>query len=290
MASVNLKKHTIKSAKRILRHNDKESRMGDNHTNPHIDKSKTKKNLSAPPKGWTESTYDLEDKYARFDERLAQLDAAPNAKRKRKDRPVLLSLHIPCPAAVQDKKKWFGMVVNHMMDEFGEENFISGEVHVDEVHDYLDPKTKEVRTSLESMHIDVIPEKDGILDCKSVYTRDLPTRLNDWIEDMTLSQFGVHFLTGERTVGDDVETVKTASTKALIEERQAVAEEKSLIFKTLKIADDMLKEENALFKTMTGAQKSALKEAAFAQAARREKVKKQVDSCNEQYDTGFEYL
>ena len=47
--------------------------------------------------------------------------------------------------------------------EFGEKNIINAYLHVDEIHDYIDTATMQVRTSLAHIHCFVIPEVEGKL-------------------------------------------------------------------------------------------------------------------------------
>ena len=195
-------------AKSSLRHNDKEERMKPSvqHSNPHLDKSKTKFNQSYYGRSYKEVCY-------LYDKRIMELDATTNTN-KRSDRVTMLGLEIPRPPELTDKKKqeeWFRRVCDILVEHSGAENVLEAYWHVDEVHDYIDPSDKQVHTSVEHIHFDVIPVVDGKLNCKSFTSRKNIKIMNNEIEKMTQNEFGCRFHTGKGKRPGTVEDLKIAS-------------------------------------------------------------------------------
>lgn len=220
MSSVNWQKQRRGEAKAKIRHDDKHERKEAKHTNPDIDVSRTGDNLEWKPSGF-KGRYDYASKCARLDKRIAELDANPARKRRRKDRPELVSANVPCPAAVTDKDAWAKKVLSILVaNTGGMPNFVSAVFHKDEVHEYLDAKTGEPRMSLEHLTYKFVPGYNGILDAKSMIDRDLMHRVNDEIELMTQREFGCKFMTGEKKKGGPVEELKCGSVQKLIEENE----------------------------------------------------------------------
>ena len=224
MASVNWEKHTSATdVKALLRHDDKELRaQTKEHSNKHIDKSKTAQNYSIFGRSYTE-------RCQMYDTAIADAEAHSMCKGKprklRSTAVTCLTLETPAPAELPEERQreWFTRVHEIMCDTFGAENVIDTDVHLDEVHDYTEPESKERRTSRVHAHTAVIPRTpDGRLCCKDIYTRSAPTRLNQRIEDMTQAEFGVRFMTGEKVKSSkSVEQLKLDSAKAEFELEQA---------------------------------------------------------------------
>ena len=223
MASVNYSNGKHKgatAAKAQFRHSAEDERSKNNHSNKQIDKTKTKDNFSL--KGMSYS-----DLSGTYDERIKVLDENTN-KNKRKDRVTLFSLNIPAPENLseQDLKEWFAKVGGILEDQYGSINFLDMPVHVDEIHEYVNPKTKEVESSRAHGHAYLIPERDGQLNGKWFSSRANMNKLNRAIHEMSERDFGVPFMTGKGTKSTSkVEELKAASRKAeieLLEEKQEV--------------------------------------------------------------------
>lgn len=207
-------------AKSIMRHNDKEERVKPEckHANPHLDKSKSHLNLAYKNVSYAEAK-------AIYDKRILELDATTNTN-KRSDRVTMFGLEVPRPPKLEPQhyQRWFNRVCNLVEDWVGSDNFIEGYFHVDEVHDYYDPKEKVWRTSVEHAHLTVIPEMDGKLNGKSFSSKARMTALNNEIEKMTMKEFGVHFKTGKGKRGQLVEEMKQETADAMKRMGQQLAQ------------------------------------------------------------------
>ena len=198
-------------AKSIMRHNDKEERVKPEceHANPHLDKSKTHLNLAYKNVSYAEAKLI-------YDKRLLELDATTNTNTRR-NRVTMMGLEIPRPPKLEPQhyQRWFNRVCNLVEDWVGSDNFIEGYFHMDEVHDYYDPKEERWRTSVEHAHLMVIPEMDGSLNGKAFSSRARMIAINNEIEKMTMQEFGVHFKTGKGKRGQTVEEMKQESAEAM---------------------------------------------------------------------------
>lgn len=207
-------------AKAIMRHNDKEERVKPEceHANPHLDKSKSHLNLAYKNVSYAEAK-------EIYDKRILELDATTNTN-KRSDRVTMFGLEIPRPPKLEPQhyQRWFNRVCNLVEDWVGSDNFIEGYFHVDEVHDYYDPKEKIWRTSVEHAHLTVIPEMDGKLNGKAFSSKARMTALNNEIEKMTTKEFGVHFKTGKGKRGQLVEEMKQETAEAMKRMGQQLAQ------------------------------------------------------------------
>lgn len=201
-------------AKATLRHNDKEKRREPDvdHANPHLNKSLTYQNRAYYGRSYKEAC-------DRYDKRIHELDSTTNDN-TRKDRVTMVGLEVPRPPEMtnrRDQEKWFRRVCDIMTELYGSENVIEGYFHADEIHDYYDPAEGKVKTSVEHIHFDVIPEVDGKLNAKAFCARKNITKINNIIERMTFSEFGCHFHTGTGKRGKEVEQLKMESVVAALE-------------------------------------------------------------------------
>lgn len=216
MASVNwLKIKGAAAAKAMMRHSDSEERLKHEHSNKQLDKTKTALNYH-----FYAGSY--EDACRKYDARIEQLDSTTN-KNKRKDRVTLYSLEVPLPAEISsagDERRFFTLVGRMMKKRYGEDNFIQGYVHKDEIHDYVDPTSKEIHTSRVHGHFFFVPELEGQLNGKAFSSKARMQELNSSIDKMCMAEFGCHFMTGEKTKGTSVESLKARSASAL-KEREA---------------------------------------------------------------------
>ena len=115
-------------AKAFFLHDEKEQRLLHEHTNEHIDKSKTHLNTSA---------YGLsyEEICEKYDKRIAELDATTNTN-IRKDRVTMQCIEIPVPEGLPHEKhqEFFDNVKDILCEMYGEENLIEAMYHRDEEH------------------------------------------------------------------------------------------------------------------------------------------------------------
>lgn len=209
MASVDWSEHlhSAGDAKAMFRHCAEDSRMEQNHSNKDIRKDLTYMNLHFGDM----ASYDRA--CSAFDARMEELERSPKRNR-RKDRVRCLGLCVHAPEGMDDvtSADWFMEVYQIFEDWFGADNMIGGAVHFDEIHDYRDARTKKLVTSRAHMHVYVVPEKDGKLNCNKVSSEDNIRKMNYTLDAMTKSKFkGFHFLTGEKYKGKSVEELKRES-------------------------------------------------------------------------------
>lgn len=241
MASVNwMKMKSASEAKAVMRHCDADERLKHEHSNKQIDKSKTGQNYV-----YFRGSYS--DMCAKYDDRIKQLDSTTNRNR-RKDRVTLFSLEVPLPDGIKskaDEQRFFKLVGQMMSERYGNDNLINGYVHCDEIHDYVDSRTGDARTSRVHAHFFFVPEVDGQLNGKAFSSKARMTELNTAIDRMCSAEFGCHFMTGEKTKGTTVEHLKAMSASALVQrEAELMTKEAGLNAReaALKAQEDALKQ------------------------------------------------
>lgn len=243
MASVNWQKMTKQAAGAMKRHNGKKERVEGNHTNKHIDKSKSHLNIYI-------GADDYNEMYKAMLKRVDEVDKLypPLKKLKADERIICESLEYKCPQAIYDlgydsAVKFFNDVHKMFIDFFGAENVHGSCVHFDEVHDYVDPKTNHTYTSLPHAHSLVScyveweedikkggkktgekRERKGI-NGKNFEKRDRYNKLNKKIDDYCLKEFGIHFMTGEQAQKKTVELLKSESELAAANLKVQAAQE-----------------------------------------------------------------
>ena len=231
------------SAKAYLRHDKRES---EEHANQQIDKSRSHLN-------W--SVYGLSYKQAceKYDKRIKELDSSTNTN-KRKDRVTMFALVVPCPVGIpeNDQKRWFRRVTDILIEQYGENNLIDADVHVDEVHSYTDANTKQQRTSLIHAHFNFVPEHEGKLNGKWFSNKRNINMVNQTIQQMSIREFGVQFMDGSKKKSKDtVETLKNKSLQAqndklqeqVIKARERLSEAQKT-YSQYKQANNQLKADN----------------------------------------------
>lgn len=248
MASVNWQKlKTATEVKAIMRHNEREKRQQTGeHSNLDIDRNRTRLNFSVVGHSYAERCKMYDD---------AIKDAAQHSKKKlRADAVTCLALCTTMPDGLTDAQahSWFTRVHDIMCAQFGGDNVIDTDVHMDEIHQYFDPDKDAIVMSRPHAHTAVIPRtSDGRLCCKEVSARTAMIALNLAIEEMTQREYGIHFMTGERKKGKSVERCKAESVVAAQEEEQrAINHRHELIEKNAELSkrnaalSDELKKQN----------------------------------------------
>lgn len=217
------KYHTATEAKAHMRHDDitPKARKIAAKNNPQIDV--TKSHLNKSLLGLT-----YEQMCEKYDNRISELDATTN-KNKRKDRVTLQNIEVPVPAGLDRKKynKWFIRVAEIMCQLYGYRNFIDGQIHYDEEHEYVHAETKELVTSRVHSHFSIVPEVNGQLNCKKMSGRANMKKLNNEIEKMTQTEFGCNFMTGEKKKSrQTVDELKNKSNRLALEQREKNCEKR----------------------------------------------------------------
>lgn len=177
--------------------------------------------------------------WGRYKARIDEIDASALNTNKRKDRVTMLSLEIPVPDALsgeenaERRKQWFKGVALIIAKKYGAKNIVQCAIHEDEVHAYIDAETHEERVSREHMHISIIPERDGQLNCKWASKRSNIVQVNKAVDDYTRAEFGEEFHTGARkrsaaTVNELKAESARLEAEAEAKRRQAAAERAEL--------------------------------------------------------------
>lgn len=209
------KYHGSGEAKAHMRHDDKQLRENTKeHQNKHIDKSKTCYNYSILGLSYKEKC----DKY---DKRIQGIDDNPenDYRTRRKTRVTMQSMlvYLPKELPKMQQQNWFKDVSNILVNAFGDDNFIDGDIHVDEQHKYYNKKTKRIEMSRIHGHFKYIPEIDGRLNGKIFSCRSNIININNQIEEMTMTKYNCHYMDGTGKQGEDetVEELKGESIEEL---------------------------------------------------------------------------
>lgn len=222
MASANWEKASVGKVKKMRKHFDDRVRGKTEHTNKNIDPAKTPNNVTFG------GNFDTITK--RLENRVKELDAACPPIRMRKDRVTALLIELSIPAAIssQGKAKDFcADVLCILADQIGKENVAGAFMHVDEVHTYIDPETRDPRDSLEHLHIVAVPDAGGRVNGKEAVTRTAMRRLNNAIEKICNKKYGCKFMTGKEAKGKSVEQLKAESALAESIAKRQQEEEKA---------------------------------------------------------------
>lgn len=213
MASVDIQKHCSGSIGNIVGvHIYREKDDGHTHSNESINSKLTEQNFSMMGLTKDEVIKKVNDLKKKYDEKIPP-------KRVKKDRKTYYTLNVPCPASIPKDKRddFFVRAYEELNKVFGGQ-FIDGVVHKDEVHSYIDPKTKEERQSLEHMHIIGVPFDDEKgLNMKAVITREKLTEMNKAMVDLCKDEFSLEWNIGTGKSKLEVEELKANSLKAEVD-------------------------------------------------------------------------
>lgn len=226
MASCKFEKgkyHTATEAKAHFRHDDIsiESRRIAAKGNPNIDVTKSHLNRSLCGLTYREMC-------EKYDKRIAYLDATTNTN-KRKDRVTVQNIEVPVPAELDKNlyNKWFVKVAQILCSMYGSENFIDGQIHYDEEHEYISVETGELTVSRVHAHFSLVPEQNGVLNCKKMSGRANMRKLNSAVDNMTKALFGCSFMTGEKTKSrQTVDELKNKSNRLALQQREQKCEQR----------------------------------------------------------------
>jgi hypothetical protein len=193
MASVDWEKiKSVSDLKALIRHNDKELREENEHSNENIDKSLT----------WRNHQFcNFDECLKRFSDRIDYLDRQPKAN-KRKDRVLVFALEAPVPLGFdnltpEQQNAWYSMALGYMCElAGGEANVVGWWIHEDEVHEYKDAETGENKVSRKHIHFMFVPEIDGKLNGKKAYSKPNLLFINNALDELS-KNYGLSFLKGE---------------------------------------------------------------------------------------------
>ena len=229
MASTHLEKIGIRKLKIVKtlhmdRHGDENDNR--NHSNENINSELSPGNFYVGCNSYAEAVDNAE-------KRLKEVDAVLPPKRLKKDRVEALMVNIPCPEEVTEQgrtKEFFNKVNDCMKEYFGEKNWHGMEIHVDEVHQYYDPKLHKECTSLVHAHGVATPFVEGKgVNCKAFMTKANLARATKVVDDMCLREFGVSFRTYRDPQHKSVEELKSETNIARNELQRVVDTQNKMI-------------------------------------------------------------
>lgn len=225
MASVDWLKATTQKAGAMIKHNGKEERIKNNHSNTDIDTSKSHLNF-----------YIGADDYAPMLEkvkaRIKEVDELYPPKRNLgAKRITCIMLETPVPQAIEEQgrvKEFLEETHKVIEDFFGAENVGGTVCHFDEQHKYPNKDCKEQKSLIhahtlccayaewtekkknkETNEVTTV-ERKGI-NGKNCETLARLHALNDKMQKMCLDKFGISFNTGETPQRKSVERLKNES-------------------------------------------------------------------------------
>lgn len=217
MAGIELVKTTVSSVAHQTAHYDEEKRASSstNHKNKHINKELSHLNycIGDGVTRWR----DIMDK-AR--ETVKKIDKEKPPIRKKKDRKTMGVYDIWCPNDIKDDRAFFNRVYEEI-DKAYPNSLVGMQVHVDEQHEYIDPRKKEVRMSMRHAHSFQIPN-DPVkgINAKTFFNRAWYRKMNEICQEVA-KEFGSKYHTGEGHIeyyeGRTQEQLKVESAKAAIE-------------------------------------------------------------------------
>jgi hypothetical protein len=237
--------HGSIEAKNSMMHDTKDTRLIHGHSNPDIDLAKTPNNMS-----YRGLTY--KEKCARYDELMGKV----RIKRKSSGKNTNVTLQkmvVAIPADMQHGKDydpaqvqaWANDVGKLLEEDYGE-LLIDIDVHVDEIHKYLDinkPKDDPNRMGWSRIHLhvavvpavtEVVTDREGnpvlsddgtpktelVLNSYKFSQKKSIIRLNNRIQEMTRAKYSMDFMTGsgKGKKHHKVEDLKRWTAKAMLEE------------------------------------------------------------------------
>lgn len=228
MSSVNFKKCHANSGEaaamiaHAARHDNKENV---NYRNQDINQELTKNNsiiINESNAGIDEfcELKSSSEIYQDLKQLVAEIDKKMPPRRLRVDRVDIISYTVAAPDALkrEDEDKFFAIVHDEIAKcSGGHQHVTAAFIHRDEIHDYIDPVTKEAKISRPHMHMCGVPFVCNIgINGKKFETRERMRRLNRAIDTRCKRELQVQFLTGEvlqaknRSVEDMKLVTKTA--------------------------------------------------------------------------------
>lgn len=221
MASVNVAKYTIGEARALCVHFDDEKRQTLKHENPHIDAEKTPENEWIGTKSYNEVLEALK-------QRLDEVDNEHPPGRVKADRKTVINIDVPIPEWITEQGReaeidFLHKAYEELANFYGKDNIVGATAHFDERHNYIEPKTKIERTSLNHMHVFGLPyaywqDKKGVehegINAKNCLTKSSLREVNARINDMCLREYSREYQTHETPGQLSVEDLKVKSMKA----------------------------------------------------------------------------
>ena len=247
MASVDIKKYTRQQTIGLAVHYDDKLRSKLQHANPDIDRNRVEENE------WIGCT-GYRDVLRKLDERVKESDAELPPLRVRSDRVTAIFLNVPCPKEIERQNKapeFFAAAYKALQDVIGEENIISGVIHRDETHSYLDHG--ELKESLQHMDVFAVPwtPEKGI-NAKTRCTKEFFRKVTDSVHQMCLERFGVEYKTGEYARKKSVEQLKAESYRELLQTVERLSGDVQKLQQEFNFTESQLQEQQQAGKRVLG--------------------------------------
>lgn len=209
MASLNIMKMKAGALKGLRVHLDTAERLSHEHSNKHIDKSKTSDNFCI-------NCNNYKDGVSMIEGIIKNVDKEIPPKRIRTDRVTSVAIEFKIPKEITDKgldKEFAKKCVEYLKEKLGVPEIIAFG-HVDEKHSYIDPLTHERKESLNHVHA-YAPcyTKDYGINAKNFFGKDKLNyaNLNREFDDFVKAEFGISYMTSNDYIGVDVESLKKIS-------------------------------------------------------------------------------
>lgn len=176
------------------------------------------KDIDATLADYNEMAGTAEDARTRIRETIARVDAATPPKRVRADRKTIAELCIPAPRAGmsdQDARKFLTAACVELM-QVTSMHVVGIGLHGDEVHEYVDPDSKNRVQSRLHVHVLVVPDVPGRgCNMKSWLTKARYKELNQLLDRVCERELGYTYQngSGQQSRGD-VERMKQRSLQA----------------------------------------------------------------------------
>lgn len=283
MASVNVQKLHGSEAGAVLAHGYRHDGKDVQYRNEHIDPALTKHNSELYYRDVHAKGGKAHDEYQRLRDRVQAIDAKEPPKRVRSDRVTMVAFEIPVPAGLPaDKENAFFKLAYKEIARMcgGAENVSPLKIHRDEIHDYLDPVTKEVKTSRVHAHCVGIPYIKGKgVNCKAFTARQRLRDLQQAIDRRCREELGVAFVdgTGQKSRGS-VEDLKRYSAQAVAAQEAYIAD---LQTQTAKSTQEAQKAQEAASNARTELNKAK---------AERDEVREDLQDAQRLYDKSCENI
>lgn len=277
MASVNVQKLHGSEAGAVLAHGYRHDGKDVQYRNEHIDKSLSGRNSELHYRDVHAKGGKAHDEYQRLRDRVQAIDAKEPPKRVRSDRVTMVAFEVPVPAGLPADKEnaFFKLAYKEIVRMCGgAENVSPLKIHRDEIHDYLDPVTKEVKTSRVHAHCVGIPYIKGKgVNCKAFTARQRLRDIQQAIDRQCRDKLGVAFVdgTGQRSRGS-VEDLKRYSAQAVTAQEARIAD---LQAQTAKSAQDAQKAQEAAVNARTELHKAE---------GERDEVREELQDARRLYD------
>lgn len=259
MSSINIMKLHGGEAAAVLNHNHRhDGRLGVEYSNEHINPEKTHLNSVLHWRG-TPAHETATEELARLRARVEEIDKVEPPARIRKDRVTLVSVEVPVPnfpLTPEEEAKFFKKAYSEIAKFCGgPQNCGSIQIHRDEVHDYIDPVTKETKTSRVHAHMLCIPYVPGKgVNCKQWMSRDRLRQIQQAVDSRIRQELGIPYLDGSRQRSrGSVESLKLASAKEEVYRAYEELSEAEQQLKATQIRVSDLKAEESRLEASTAA-------------------------------------